>query len=448
MYFSLLPNLKYDKKPVQYPFSESDYVTVKNFFKRFQINPDVFSYTVFFQKYSISDGERIEALAETAYGNPLYDWIIILTNNLVNPSFEWPLSSNDLRKHVEKNYDDPYTTIRHYEIVDEETQIENYGRVLYPPGTRVDETFHNTARRFVADTKPEYINPAVNIPNVKYDFSKYDGTPNILSSSGVLIRLGGTGVGNIGGFNIGKHIAFSGTSSQRYAIFNPVDTTNVYKVVVRGIRGSDVNGGEVPDIINSENLVLQYRNDQFSSWTNIGTVIDVDPTNESLLYLPTGLTDYVLDFPVEARSENTYFRLVQPSNSGTQFDHYGIVSIEFVQIPGPESEIPTYTTYEIINSTYHIIDGVDWIYEDNTWKRRVSTGIKFNDNGVVTEVSGSSLSTAVSIYEHEYRENEKKREIYLLKPIYLQAFMDDLKKQSKYKRSSAFVSAKLKETNK
>lgn len=219
MYFSLLPNLKYDKKPVQYPFSESDYVTVKNFFKRFQINPDVFSYTVFFQKYSISDGERIEALAERAYGNPLYDWVIILTNNLINPSFEWPLSSNDLRKHVEKNYDDPYTTIRHYEIVDEETQIENYGRVLYPPGTRVDQAFHNSS-------------------------------------------------------------------------------------------------------------------------------------------------------------------------------------------------------------------------------------IKINDNGVIEQVSGSLLSTSVSIYEYEYNENEKKREIYLLKPRYLQDFMDDLKKQSKYKRSSSFVSAKLKETNK
>ena len=41
-YFSLVPNLKYDQKPISYPFSESDFVITKNFFKRFRINSDVF----------------------------------------------------------------------------------------------------------------------------------------------------------------------------------------------------------------------------------------------------------------------------------------------------------------------------------------------------------------------------------------------------------------------
>ena len=83
MYFSLLPNIEYDEKPISYPFSESDFVTAKNFFRRYKLNDDVFSYAVFFKKYAIVDGERPDTLALRAYGDVFYDWVILLTNNMV-----------------------------------------------------------------------------------------------------------------------------------------------------------------------------------------------------------------------------------------------------------------------------------------------------------------------------------------------------------------------------
>ena len=55
MYFSLLPNIEYDEKPISYPFSESDFVVAKNFFRRSKINDVIFSDAVFFQKYAIKD---------------------------------------------------------------------------------------------------------------------------------------------------------------------------------------------------------------------------------------------------------------------------------------------------------------------------------------------------------------------------------------------------------
>ena len=55
MFFSLLPNIEYAEKPISYPFSESDFVVAKNFFRRFKIRDDGFSYAVYFTKYSITD---------------------------------------------------------------------------------------------------------------------------------------------------------------------------------------------------------------------------------------------------------------------------------------------------------------------------------------------------------------------------------------------------------
>lgn len=168
MYFSLLPDIKYDKKPLQYPFSSSDYVVVKNFFQRYQINEDVFSYTVLFRKYAVPDGERLDELAEKAYQNPFYDWIIVLTNNMINPQFDWPMSEYELRKHVEKNYDDPYNTVHHYEIIDEQSQLDAFGTILYPPGTRVDETFYYRSHKYndngtVAEVLGSFVSYPVNV---------------------------------------------------------------------------------------------------------------------------------------------------------------------------------------------------------------------------------------------------------------------------------------------
>jgi len=134
MYFSIIPNVSYDEKPISYPFSESDFVVAKNFFRRYKVNDDVFSNAVYFKKYSIREGERPETLAHKLYGNVFYDWVILLTNNMVNAQYDWPLNNYELYQTLESEYDDPYSEIHHYET----SAIGQYGA-----GLHVDETFYN-----------------------------------------------------------------------------------------------------------------------------------------------------------------------------------------------------------------------------------------------------------------------------------------------------------------
>ena len=69
MYFSIVPNIVYDEKPIKYPFSDAERVVAKNFFRRYKLNDDIFSYAVFFNKYAIKDGERPDILAQQIYEN-------------------------------------------------------------------------------------------------------------------------------------------------------------------------------------------------------------------------------------------------------------------------------------------------------------------------------------------------------------------------------------------
>ena len=143
MYFSIIPNLAYDEKPIKYPFSESEITLAKNFFRRYKLNDDIFSNAVYFNKYAIRDGERPDTLAQRFYGNQFYDWIILITNNMVNAQYDWPMQNYELYKVLEQEFDDPYSQINHYEIK------EAMGH--YAAGLHVDKAFYDGTHKLNID---------------------------------------------------------------------------------------------------------------------------------------------------------------------------------------------------------------------------------------------------------------------------------------------------------
>ena len=142
MYFSILPNISYDEKPISYPFSESDFVVAKNFFRRYKISDDIFSNVVLFKQYTIVDGERPDTVAQKAYGNVFYDWVVLLVNNMVNAQYDWPMNNYELYRVLEEEYDDPYSEISHYETA---------AIGPYAAGLHVDQAFYNRQHKINID---------------------------------------------------------------------------------------------------------------------------------------------------------------------------------------------------------------------------------------------------------------------------------------------------------
>ena len=152
MYFSMIPDLKYDTKPISYPFSESDYVTAKNFFRRYKIDEDIFGYATFYNKYAVGDGERIENIADAYYGSPFYDWVIILTNNFINPQFAFPVNSETVRKISEEKYGevDAYSGIHHYETIEKKSgeTVDGLDILALEGGLTVDKKFYDSPFKY------------------------------------------------------------------------------------------------------------------------------------------------------------------------------------------------------------------------------------------------------------------------------------------------------------
>lgn len=57
--------------------------------------------------YDIKDGETPEIVSDIFYGSPLYHWIILHANDIVDPRFEWPLSQENLKSYAIQKYGGP-----------------------------------------------------------------------------------------------------------------------------------------------------------------------------------------------------------------------------------------------------------------------------------------------------------------------------------------------------
>ena len=131
-YFKQLPNLEYINR-TKGNKDISNYITVKNLFKRGLIRPDIFGNLSYFTKYKIIGDDRPDNVANEIYGNPNLDWVVLLSNNIQNIQTEWPLAQTSLDEFLLEKYEtyEKLNSTHHYETV----EIKNSkGGVLLPGG--------------------------------------------------------------------------------------------------------------------------------------------------------------------------------------------------------------------------------------------------------------------------------------------------------------------------
>ena len=117
--------------------SEGDYSLVKNLFKRAKLREDVYQDLSFFTKYDVLGDDRPDNVADLVYGDPTLDWVVLLSNNIVNVQSEWPLSQGDFNRYITDKYDSEeilYSGIHHYES--REVKASD-GTIIIPSGARV-----------------------------------------------------------------------------------------------------------------------------------------------------------------------------------------------------------------------------------------------------------------------------------------------------------------------
>ena len=183
-YFNLLPNFKY-LSPLKEGGKRDQYIEVKNLFKRIRLKSEVFQFALSFNDYIIDDGERPDTIAEGLYASAKYDWVVLLSANIINVEDQWPVPEGKLWDLADEKYGGDLNAVHHYEtkevknsdgklilpgklVVDSDFTIqdpENYTQRINPTvavSNWLVETRKNNEKRAIRVVKREYLNTLVN----------------------------------------------------------------------------------------------------------------------------------------------------------------------------------------------------------------------------------------------------------------------------------------------
>ena len=142
-YFSQIPDFEYVSRLPNAKIS--DYINVKNLFKRVFLREDIYQNLTFFKKYSVVGDDRPDNVAAQVYEDSNLDWLILLANNIVNITNEWPLGQNEFNRYLidkyDNDYDKIYNGVHHYETIEVK---DSNDIVIVPKGLNVSEDFSTT----------------------------------------------------------------------------------------------------------------------------------------------------------------------------------------------------------------------------------------------------------------------------------------------------------------
>lgn len=128
---------------------------LRNIMARAEMIQDLKKNVQLFYDYSIQDGDTPESVAYKYYGDQYRYWIVLYSNGILDPQWEWPLTSNQFELYLNEKYktiaeengktvlEYTNTTIHHYEkliiTIDGDTLYQTTKNVIVD-----EETYNNT----------------------------------------------------------------------------------------------------------------------------------------------------------------------------------------------------------------------------------------------------------------------------------------------------------------
>ena len=138
-YFRRLPNLDYPSL-LKNRESNTDFVQTKNLFRRAKVREDLFENFMQFDKYEIIGDERPDNVAEKVYNSSTLDWVVLMSNNIIDINNEWPLTQSQLNLFLNNKYTpQELVSIHHYETLE---LRDNKNQLILPAGLVVDADFN------------------------------------------------------------------------------------------------------------------------------------------------------------------------------------------------------------------------------------------------------------------------------------------------------------------
>ena len=154
-----LPDLFYNfsSRPL-----DSDYLLVKNIWRRAQILVEFKTQITLFTEENVRDGERPEDVATRLYRNPFYNWTILVINDITDVYSQWPKSVQQLQDFINQKYSNPMATKHHVT-----TEVKDANNNIIVPAGKVVPSNYSVA--YYNGSTTITATPVVSITNATYE---------------------------------------------------------------------------------------------------------------------------------------------------------------------------------------------------------------------------------------------------------------------------------------
>ena len=111
-YFDKFPLIVYDIK------GDNKFKVLPDILRRVKLRSNLQEGAVLFDKYDVKEGENPEDVAFKWFGSADLHWVILLTNNVTDRYYDWPLSQPDFAEFLTDKYGaGNEDSAHHYELV-------------------------------------------------------------------------------------------------------------------------------------------------------------------------------------------------------------------------------------------------------------------------------------------------------------------------------------------
>tara|TARA_B110000971_G_C19674049_1_gene347967 strand:- start:80 stop:610 length:531 start_codon:yes stop_codon:yes gene_type:complete len=111
MYFNKFPLMAYDMK------NNGNYKLLPDIMRRVKLRSGIAAGRYLFDNYNVITGDKPEDIAFKYYGDAEYHWVILLTNNITDRFYQWPLTQPQFDAFLTDKYGSGNEdAIHHYEL--------------------------------------------------------------------------------------------------------------------------------------------------------------------------------------------------------------------------------------------------------------------------------------------------------------------------------------------
>ena len=120
-YFNKFPLLAYDIK------GDKVRKLLPDILKRVKLRSVIKSGGMVFEKYDVKDGEKPEDIAFKWLGDAELHWIILMTNNVTDRYYDWPMNQIQFAEFLTDKYGDNVDAVHHYEVTKDSGRTTSNG---------------------------------------------------------------------------------------------------------------------------------------------------------------------------------------------------------------------------------------------------------------------------------------------------------------------------------